>query len=32
VVLNPVRAHMVDSPAKWPWSSYQAITGEEQSM
>ncbi len=28
VVLNPVRAHMVDSPAKWPWSSYQAVTGE----
>lgn len=28
VVLNPVRAHMVDSPAKWPWSSYEAVTGE----
>ena len=28
VVLNPVRAHMVDAPAKWPWSSYQAVTGE----
>ena len=28
VVLNPVRAHMVDSPAEWGWSSYRAITGE----
>ncbi len=28
VVLNPVRAHMVDSPKKWPWSSYQGMTGE----
>lgn len=28
VVLNPVRAHMVDSPAKWPWSSHQAVMGE----
>ena len=27
-VLNPVRSHMVDSSAKWPWSSYQAVTGE----
>ena len=31
VVLNPVRAHMVESPAKWPWSSYQAVTGEVDS-
>jgi putative transposase len=28
VVLNPVRAHVVDSPAKWPWNSYQAVMGE----
>lgn len=24
VVLHPVRAGMVKSPAHWPWSSYQA--------
>ena len=29
VVLNPVRAHMVKSPADWPWSSYRACTGTE---
>ena len=28
VVLNPVRAHLVDSPGKWPWSSYRAVMGE----
>lgn len=28
VVLNPVRAQMVDSPAKWSWSCYQAVVGE----
>jgi REP element-mobilizing transposase RayT len=28
VVLNPVRAGMVDSPAQWPWSSYRAMMGE----
>lgn len=27
VVLNPVRAHMVNSAAEWPWSSYQATAG-----
>jgi REP element-mobilizing transposase RayT len=27
VVLNPVRAGMVDSPEQWPWSSYQAMIG-----
>lgn len=27
VVLNPVRAHMVNSPAEWPWSSYRATAG-----
>lgn len=27
VVLNPVRAGMVDSPKQWPWSSYQAMLG-----
>jgi putative transposase len=27
VVLNPVRAHLVDAPEKWPWSSYRATAG-----
>jgi putative transposase len=27
VVLNPVRARMVRSPAEWPWSSYRATAG-----
>ena len=28
VVLNPVRAGMVDHPGKWSWSSYNAMLGE----
>jgi len=28
VVLNPVRAGMVESPEQWPWSSYRAMMGE----
>jgi hypothetical protein len=28
VVLNPVRAGMVSTPADWPWSSYRATAGE----
>ena len=28
VVLNPVRAGLVDSPGEWPWSSYRAMVGE----
>jgi REP element-mobilizing transposase RayT len=28
VVLNPVRARMVRTPADWPWSSYRAMLGE----
>lgn len=28
VVLNPVRAGMVDSAGKWQWSSYRAMVGE----
>jgi len=28
VVLNPVRAGMVDDPGSWYWSSYQAMIGE----
>jgi putative transposase len=29
VPLNPVRAGMVASPEKWPWSSYRAMAGLE---
>ena len=29
VVLNPVRAGMVDQPSEWPWSSYRATAGLE---
>lgn len=28
VVLNPMRAGIVDNPGAWPWSSYNAIIGE----
>ena len=28
VVLNPVRAAMVNSPGQWPWSSYRATIGK----
>lgn len=28
VVLNPVRARMVNDAKDWPWSSYLAMTGE----
>jgi len=27
IVLNPVRAGMVDAPDAWPWSSYRAAAG-----
>jgi REP element-mobilizing transposase RayT len=27
VVLNPVRAHLVDSPAEWRWSSFAVVAG-----
>lgn len=30
VVLNPVRAQVVKSPAAWKWSSYLAISGREK--
>ena len=30
IVLNPVRAGMVDDPADWPWSSYRATAGLER--
>jgi REP element-mobilizing transposase RayT len=29
VVLNPVRARMVEKPEDWKWSSYRATSGEE---
>ena len=29
IVLNPVRAGMVASPADWPWSSYRQMIGQE---
>lgn len=28
VVLNPIRAGMVDSLEEWPWSSYRAMMGD----
>ena len=31
IVLNPVRAGMVKKPADWPWSSYRATVGLEES-
>ena len=27
IVLNPVRAGLVEDPAEWPWSSYRATAG-----
>jgi REP-associated tyrosine transposase len=27
IVLNPVRAHLCDSPAQWRWSSYRPCAG-----
>jgi putative transposase len=27
IVLNPVRAHMVEAPGQWIWSSYRATAG-----
>ena len=27
IVLNPVRAHMVQNPGDWPWSNYRATAG-----
>jgi hypothetical protein len=29
VVLNPVRAQLVNHPRRWAWSSYRATAGEE---
>jgi hypothetical protein len=28
VVLNPVRAGLVQAPGDWPWSSYRAVIGQ----
>lgn len=30
VVLNPVRAHVVESPDLWKWNSYRATSGKEK--
>lgn len=30
VVLNPIRARMVESPEQWKWSSYRATAGKEK--
>jgi REP element-mobilizing transposase RayT len=30
LVLNPVRAGIIEDPADWPWSSYRATAGLEQ--
>ena len=32
IVLNAVRAHMVEKPEDWPWSSYQATAGGKMSF
>lgn len=32
VVLNPVRAHMVDEPEDWRWSSYPATIGRQEGL
>jgi hypothetical protein len=29
VVLNPVRAHLVEHPDAWQWKSYRATSGKE---
>jgi putative transposase len=28
IVLNPVRARLVEHPSQWPWSSYRATAGQ----
>ena len=30
IVLNPVRAGVVDRPGDWPWSSYRAMVGRKR--
>ena len=30
VVLNPVKAKMVESPEQWKWSSYRGTAGKEK--
>ncbi len=32
IVLNPVRAKMVDAPEDWEWSSYRATAGLEETL
>lgn len=29
IVLNPIRAKMVDTPDEWPWSSWHSVMGKE---
>ncbi|ETX00569.1 REP-associated tyrosine transposase [Candidatus Entotheonella palauensis] len=31
IILNPVRAGMVETPEAWPWSSFKAMVGQEMS-
>ncbi|MFB1034895.1 MAG: hypothetical protein QMC38_06070 [Sinobacterium sp.] len=31
IVLNPVRANMVNSPEEWPWSSWHCMLGNVES-
>jgi putative transposase len=31
IVLNPVRANMVNSPDEWPWSSWHCMLGNVES-
>src|SRR5258706_5066069 len=30
IVLNPIRASLVEHPAEWPWSSFRATAGLEK--
>jgi putative transposase len=31
IVLNPVRARMVDTPDEWPWNSWHNMIGKKES-
>ena len=30
IILNPIRAHMVDNLSEWPWSSWRFVMGETE--
>ena len=30
IILNPIRAHMVDNLSEWPWSSWPIVMGETE--